>query len=469
MAKSITEAAVEYAGVRAVEGVAKTQAISSVFEPAISSITKIVEDREKATSEFIDNLPENYDLELVPDKSKARLSSWLKEQKSDYADYAKTAGRYSNRTNSPEYIEAVEAMEGIKSGMSKVYEDMQRARELRKFEIENWDSVTSLTESERTQRSNFAENDFEFEFTLDGAYYQNPYAKEDGILQEKIRGKNLKKSGTLNLEVGDLVVQAQTNSYKNGKSGVSRNIVEIDNRNAYVKVFSDKNIAKQVAFLGMPGDALGATRFIDHYVAEQAILGAKGFENIKVVGGEDGTFDEGDYFENKDLVNTKIKELQNDADLDLSKQMTSFFTDMSMLEYDKGITEFNKPRATSTTTSTFKPDFEDFAAKVLTGQPTPLSIVSNRQADAYSYVIKKGDKYYFSNRLGVVPDASKAMTEKEFKTVAGFSESYDLNRKQKTSSLGNYKLRKNVSRQRDFDDDDNDGTPNVMDPDYVRP
>ena len=376
MAKSITEAAVEYAGVRAMEGVAKTQAISSVFEPAISSITKIVEDREKATSEFIDNLPENYDLELVPDKSKARLSSWLKEQKSDYADYAKTAGRYSNRTNSPEYIEAVEAMEGIKSGMSKVYEDMQRARELRKFEIENWDSVTSLTESQKTQRSDFAENNFEFEFTLDGAYYQNPYAKEDGILQEKIRGKDLKKSGTLNLDVGDLVVEAQTNSYKNGKGGVSRNIVEGDNRNSYAKMFSDKNIAKQVAFLGMPGDALGATKFIDHYVAEQAILGTKGFESINVVGGEDGTFDEGDYFENQDLVNAKVRELQNDVNLDLSKQMTSFFTDMSMVEYDKGLAQFNKsnlPKAEEI----FKPDFNEFLKQLRLGAPASLGAVTD--------------------------------------------------------------------------------------------
>ncbi len=388
---SITQAAVEFAKIDAMKGVGNIQAMGAAADSVLGvfeeKIEKQIKQSEDATANFVDNLPEDYNLELVPEASKAKLSIYLKDQKAEYVRQANIAGKLSNDTGNPDYVAAVEAMEKIKSGMGKVYEDMQAAQVVRQHEISNYNNTTSLTKSERTQRDNFVNGNVEFEFTQDGAYYSNPYQQgqnemypqpdqsqfyskskfdkdgntlpegefrevyeEDlyntamekwssrGLTASRVRGKELKKSGLINKDVGNDVVTLQKESFRDGQLGKPRNLTELDNKNYYQGLFGDSNVAKQIAFLGMPYDNNNTmrTRYIDHYIAEQAILGTKGFENIKVVGGEDGTFDPEDYFEDQDLFQAKVDELKNDPNLDLSQEMTEFFTAMSMTEFDNG-------------------------------------------------------------------------------------------------------------------------------------
>jgi len=389
---SITQAAVEFAKIDAMKGVGNIQAMGAAADSVLGvfeeKIEKQIKQSEDATANFVDNLPEDYNLELVPEASKAKLSIYLKDQKAEYVRQANIAGKLSNDTSNPDYVAAVEAMEKIKGGMGKVYEDMQAAQVVRQHEISNYKGVTSLTKAERTQRDNFINGNVEFEFTLDGAYYTNPYQQgqsemypqpdqskfyskskfdEDGnalpegevrevyeedlyntamekwssrgITASRVRGKELKKSGLINKDVGNDVVTLQKESFRDGQLGKPRNLTELDNKNYYQGLFGDSNVAKQIAFLGMPYDNNNTmrTRYIDHYIAEQAILGTKGFENIKVVDKNgDGKYDEGDYFEDQNVLNAKIDELRNDPNLDLSQEMTEFFTAMSMTEFDNG-------------------------------------------------------------------------------------------------------------------------------------
>lgn len=372
---SITQAAVEFAKIDAMKSVRNIQGMGAAADSVLGAweekIEKQIKQSEDATANFVDNLPEDYNLELVPEASKAKLSVWLKDQKAEYVRQANIAGKLSNDTGNPDYVAAVEAMEKIKGGMGKVYEDMQAAQVVRQYEISNHKNTTSLTKAERTQRDNFINGNVEFEFTLDGAYYNNPYQQgrnemypqpdqsqfysegefqEDlyntameewtskGLTASRVRGKELKKSGLIDSTIGDKVIELRIEAEKAGRRGDSRSDIELLNKNYYVGKFNDPNIAKQIAFLGMPFDNDNAmrTRYIDHYVAEQAILGAKGFENIKVVGGEDGTFDPEDYFEDQDLFQAKVDELKNDPNLDLSQEMTEFFTALTMERYDAG-------------------------------------------------------------------------------------------------------------------------------------
>jgi hypothetical protein len=433
MAKSITEAAVDYAKVQAVEGVAKTQAMVSAFDPVMDSLKTMAKESDEAVDTFLANMPEKYNLELVPDKSRARLSTWLKDQKADYVELANEAGKYAHNTRNPKYVAAVEQMEKIKGGMNSVVEDMNTARELRRFEIENKTNRTSLTYKQSKQADDFILNDFVIEFTLDGAFYKNP------VSGESMRVSKLKRSGVQDLGIGNAVLGVQTDAYNSGTKGVSRNLVLKSNKNSYAQVFSNKDAARQVAFLGMPGDNLEETRYIDHYVAEQAILGTAGFENIKIVDvNGDGRVDASDkqggiyQFEDKTLVDAKIDQLKEDDSLDLSQNLVDFFTDMSMSQYDDGIAKRSAAAAASQGRSggtPFRPDPKSFALKLQSGVPASLASITDNPAHAYQMITPARNKdnkiipgkYDITDQKLVKLEGGKSLTLEQVSAYTGIS------------------------------------------------
>ena len=383
---NIVQSAIQYSQAKAAGDINKLGAVDKVLNPALEALNSELDRREQATSDFINNLPDQYDLDLVPDQSKASLSSFLKQQKSDYAKLAQEASRYTN-TNNPKYIEAVEGMEKIKSGMQRVYEDMQAVKLIRTYEIDNYKDVTALTQAERSQRDDLVNGTFDFNYTLDGAFYNNPNDKDDPI-----RGINLKKSGLLDRTVGDNVIKLQNRAYKLGKSNSDRKLVEMEARNYYQGMFGNTNTARQIAFKGMPFDndnSMG-TRYIDHYIAEQALLGAKGFEDIKVVDkNKDGMFNEGDYFEDQTKLNAKILDLKNDKKLDLSSAMTSFFTQMTMSEFDSGLAQYTPPGGEEGEKS-FVPKSNEFVNLIKAEVPASLGLVTKNVAKQYQQIISDG-------------------------------------------------------------------------------
>jgi len=135
----------------------------------------------------------------------------------------------------------------------------------------------------------------------------------------------------------------------------------------------------------------------------------------------------GETFENEGDRKLRLEELKEEY----RKDPTALKEEWKRLMMDEGKERFdeNPPKKAADSTGrprSFKPDFADFAAKVTTGQPTLLSIVSDKDGDKYRYVTKKDNKYFITDKFGTPGDAAKEMTEEEFKIFTGLPKDYDL-------------------------------------------
>ena len=110
---------------------------------------------------------------------------------------------------------------------------------------------------------------------------------------------------------------------------------------------------------------------------------------------KDGMFNEGDYFEDQTKLNAKILDLKNDKKLDLSSAMTSFFTQMTMSEFDSGLSQYTPP-ASKKGAASFIPKSNEFVNLLNTGTPASLSLVTKTLAKQYQQIVrddKKKSKY----------------------------------------------------------------------------
>lgn len=416
---NITQAAVNLYKAQS-DRIASGRDFSAAFKPIQDSVDNMLRVSEEAVDTFIGNLPEDYNLELVSDSDRIGLSTFLKEQKADYVALANIAGNLANNTSNPDCIRAVQEMQDIKVSMNKNVEDMVTRQTLRKFEIENKGNWNSLTDRAKAQAHALILNNEEIEFTNEGAFYKNP------VTGESTRFSQLKKSDVVDYDLGNYIVNTMEGNVSSKKKGTPRGVVASSNRNTYAKMFSTPSAIRQAAFMGLPGDYLGETRYIDHYIAEQAILNSPGFEGINVIdiNGDGSITDadkvEGTYqFEDLNAVEAKVKELKESGDLDISNDIIKFFTDLSMQYYDNTIIKTDE---SSSSGSDSPLDYSGFVKRIKSGVVT--GIPSNDAKFNYQFIkqVSPG-RYQVTNQNGA-PLNFPQMSVEEVGAYVGLPDKY---------------------------------------------
>lgn len=231
--------------------------ITGFTDPIQQKTSEIVKRNEDARENFISNLPDNYEFDLVPAEAKAKLSTYLKDKKQEFLNFADQASRYSGNVKSKEYTDAVEGMENIKAAMNKNYQDLLVAKQNREYEIELEKSGLTgyvgdeLADSRRTA-------------IIDGSTFNNIEFTDEGALindgfGEKISFSKYKKTPARNTKAVDAIDKVGVAVRKLGRAGEDKAYLQRYVKGELGKLFTNKDFADEVYNMGFYGDTEGDT------------------------------------------------------------------------------------------------------------------------------------------------------------------------------------------------------------------
>lgn len=94
----------------------------------------------EAKETFLENMPDDFQVELVSPELKGQLTEKLKEYKTEYLEGVDLLSKHANNPNSMEYKRGVEITEGAKNKMMNTYNGLVKLQQDRTFEINNANS-----------------------------------------------------------------------------------------------------------------------------------------------------------------------------------------------------------------------------------------------------------------------------------------------------------------------------------------
>ena len=231
--------------------------ITGFTDPIQQKTSEIVKRNEDARENFISNLPDNYEFDLVPAEAKAKLSTYLKDKKQEFLNFADQASRYSGNVRSKEYTDAVEGMENIKAAMNKNYQDLLTAKQIREYEIElEGSGLTGYVGDELADSRRTA--------IIDGSTFNNIEFTDEGALindgfGEKISFSKYKKTPARNTKAVDAIDKVGVAVRKLGRAGEDKAYLQRYVKGELGKLFTNKDFADEVYNMGFYGDTEGDT------------------------------------------------------------------------------------------------------------------------------------------------------------------------------------------------------------------
>lgn len=112
-----------------------TIGLSELMTPIEEEVGRQVKVTEDAKNAFMENLPDNFQIDLVPSEIQPKLTNKLNEYKSEYLEGVELLSKHANNPNSAEYKRGVEITEGAKTKMMNSYNGLVKLQQDRKFEI----------------------------------------------------------------------------------------------------------------------------------------------------------------------------------------------------------------------------------------------------------------------------------------------------------------------------------------------
>ena len=231
--------------------------ISGFTDPIQKQVSEITERNKEARKNFVGNIPDNYEFDLIPAEAKAKLTTFLKDKKQEYIDFADQASRYSGNTSSQEYIDAVEGMESVKAAMNRNYEDLVIAKQIRQYEIDNENKgIVGFVGDENADSRRTAIVDGStfnnVEFTDDGAFINDGFG-------DKISWRDYKKTPARNVAATDAIDKVGLNVRKLGRAGEDKAYLQRYVKGELGKLFANEGFADEVFNMGFYGDTEGDT------------------------------------------------------------------------------------------------------------------------------------------------------------------------------------------------------------------
>ncbi len=231
--------------------------ISGFTDPIQKQVGEITERNKEARENFVSNIPDNYEFDLIPAEAKAKLTTFLKDKKQEYIDFADQASRYSGNTSSQEYVDAVEGMENVKAVMNRNYEDLVVAKQIRQYELDNESKgvVGFVGDDNADSRRTAIIDGSTFnnvEFTDDGAFINDGFG-------DKISWRDYKKTPTRNVAATDAIDKIGVNVRKLGRAGEDKAYLQRYVKGELGKLFANEGFADEVFNMGFYGDTEGDT------------------------------------------------------------------------------------------------------------------------------------------------------------------------------------------------------------------
>ncbi len=298
-----------------------------------------VQQSENVKNEFLNQMPEGYQVELLDDQTKEKFTDFAIEAKNEFAKAAATAGKFSANPNSEEYRQAVKTMEKIKTGLQKNFDDFKYYADSRADLIENANNLLTLAGEDQVRiNDRISEKGYQYLTpTMEGVIY------DDGV-GKPTRVSKLGTGTLINPNLGQTVsndILIAGNKLARDKFTSPDLANKIINNNVRA-IVSDPNNVRQIAFQGLNNDP--DTRYIDYYILNNAIAGTPGFDKIKVTDADgDGKITMKDkvagQFVFEDDASAKafqdmVVALKNNEGLDLTNNVADFLVNLGLDEYN---------------------------------------------------------------------------------------------------------------------------------------
>jgi len=339
-----------YAAQRGYE-VGQDASLGETLKPAVELLGNYAENAIAERAKFIDNLPEDYEVELLPVDSREAFTNFASDAKQRYSDAAGVAAKYSANPNSEQYREAVKRMENIKKGLSTNFDDYNKLADIRKKYTNNHGNEVALTDEQEVMYTDIIAGK-NFESTPNGLVYNRKDL--DGNTVEQVPINDLPTIDYIDPELGsNMVTNVLDNPYNGGVKGSDMQTT-LSNANVQIQnLTSNPAKLKQAIFNGFGGEK---TKFINYYVGENLIdqKNATFLDGINDINGDnlitkddmqDGvwSFKDGEAGNAaRTLFERTIKDHKNDPDfinnkeLNVRQKLNSFMSDIAKDKYLEG-------------------------------------------------------------------------------------------------------------------------------------
>lgn len=311
-----------------------------MFQAVLDPISQYNKTAQETTAKFLNEMSDDYQVELLPDQMKGEFTQFATETKQFINDNIKEASKYSSNPSSKQYIEAVKNIEKGKNALKYNFEDLKSYANYRANLIQRQKNGDVLIPDGGFGfgRINDVTSEVGYgnlKLTMDGTVY------DDGK-GESVRASKMAQGNFSNPNLGnDLTKAFVTNPLElaNTKDMTEATARTLLTRNANT-LFKTKNAQRQIAFLGIDGDP--DTRYVDYYIMEQAAAGNPEFSDVKYIDrdGIDGVskndkiagswgLDE----KSQQAFDAHVEKLKNDPNLDFGEGVKNFFVNMGMDQY----------------------------------------------------------------------------------------------------------------------------------------
>lgn len=292
--------------------------MAELISPIKAELERQVKVTEEAADTFIQNMPDDFQVELVPTELQAELTEQLNTYKSEYLEGVELLSRHANNTNSAKYKEGVAKTEAAKTKMMNTYNGLQRLQGIRDYEINNKNTRGWSEDSNKARANNIITG-----LNADQVDYDemgNPILN-DGF-GDSIAVNDYKRTAQMDLQSFS-IVQGITgnNAHDAGKDGMNFEQFQINTKNELAKIKLNDDLANQLFFMGVNGDETNATSVVNYL---------KGLE----VNNDDDP--NNDKTLEKDANGNIMPPSKSEKNMQL---MLDFYQDMANESYGRGSTE----------------------------------------------------------------------------------------------------------------------------------
>ena len=235
--------------------------MAELISPIKAELERQVKVTEEAADTFLQNMPDDFQAELVPTELQAELTEQLNTYKSEYLEGVELLSRHANNTNSAKYKEGVAKTEAAKAKMMNTYNGLQRLQGIRDYEISNKNTRGWSEDSNKARANNIITG-----LNADQVDYDemgNPILN-DGF-GDSIAVNDYKRTAQMDLQSFSIVQGITGNNAHNaGKDGVNFEQFQLNTKNELAKIKLNKDLANQLFFMGVNGDETNATSVVNY-------------------------------------------------------------------------------------------------------------------------------------------------------------------------------------------------------------
>ena len=212
----------------------------------------------EAKETFLENMPDDFQVELVSPELKGQLTEKLKEYKTEYLEGVDLLSKHASNPNSMEYKRGVEITEGAKNKMMNTYNGLVKLQQDRTFEINNESSrgYNGTANTALADQLIVGLNATQVTYDENG----NPIYNSGLEGVDAINVNDYKRTSTLDYDALAKVDNSfNSGAYNLGVKGYDKSRFLIDNENNIERITTNKKLADQLFFMGVTGDPTGST------------------------------------------------------------------------------------------------------------------------------------------------------------------------------------------------------------------